>query len=460
MPDGYVTQSRSVPATNLNNSYRTGNWSLRYFDDPVMDGNWDIYSTALATRQTTYSYRSGKRGPGVSPEEQSLGSTPSNLAGEFGFIKSLDKATGSDRNAWDTGHEFWTVKSEFMGGEFEWDDRGNPPRRRYAFYNGPRLLSYGGTDPLGRDIIPPPFGDWAYYATRAIEDTIPPKPAVSLAYQLSQVLTKSYAPSLRAFLETRQGGSFRGDYLSDNFINYEFGVKPFISDTQDLIAAVYDAKRIIESYKQTGSVQTRRKRVFPSIRSTEQYIQHGCGWLPPPGSYTTFNEYWQPYGYYGDGVDALVTIDKKIDISFSGAYIQYVPEDVNLNNLVARIDAVSNYFGVELTEKDVYDLVPWSWFVDWQYNLGAVIKNASSFADQSLVLKYGYLNVTSTYDITVESRNIPYGFDDQVMYWRNTRKERIRSTPYGFTSVPSDFTDIQWAILGALGLTKAWRVLH
>jgi hypothetical protein len=34
------------------------------------------------------------------------------------------------------------------------------------------------------------------------------------------------------------------------------------------------------------------------------------------------------------------------------------------------------------------------------------------------------------------------------------RKERIKATPFGFGLVDSDFTNRQWAILAALGITR------
>jgi len=43
--------------------------------------------------------------------------------------------------------------------------------------------------------------------------------------------------------------------------------------------------------------------------------------------------------------------------------------------------------------------------------------------------------------------------------FRTTRKQRFRANPYGFARNPNSFSGKQWAILGALGLTKAPRRL-
>jgi hypothetical protein len=54
-----------------------------------------------------------------------------------------------------------------------------------------------------------------------------------------------------------------------------------------------------------------------------------------------------------------------------------------------------------------------------------------------------------------------YSYPDTVpisSLYRSERKERWKATPYGFGLNMAGFTDQQWAILAALGMTKSPRI--
>jgi hypothetical protein len=446
MADGYITQSRKIPFTNVNHIQR---WT-EYFPErgitPYRTGTFDL-NDLFSGLQTTYSYRSGRRGPGLDPEQSALGKTPSTLAGEFGFIKELDKATGNDRNQWDNGHEFNTITTSYSG--LNYGTGASYSGYPASYYRGPVIPFIAGGIYTGFE--PPDFPDAQFYGARAIFGTIPDKPGASLAQQLGQILQHSYFPSFSQVKKIGEGK--RVTYLPDNYVNYEFGLKPFLNDAQSLVKAVYEAQRLIDQYKRDGGKQIRRKMEFPETHTTERYSYNFWNVFRPPGSLSL--PYWYPDGYPG-----TVHVDKSTEIKFTGAYVYKLPDSV-LNNsyMINRAELVKHLLGLKLTEKDVWDLTPWSWLADWKFNLGTVIGNAAALADDSLVIKYGYLQVKQTWKTTVQIAPL---YDDNHLGYTCTsvRKQRFRSSPYGFGMNPASFSDTQWAILSALGLTKAWKYLH
>jgi hypothetical protein len=111
--------------------------------------------------------------------------------------------------------------------------------------------------------------------------------------------------------------------------------------------------------------------------------------------------------------------------------------------------------GTRLTPEVLYNLTPWSWALDWIVDLGAVIGNISAFLADGLILQYGYIMqetvISDIYTLTgATCGNRPV----QLYQTLGTiQKLRRKATPYGFGLNPNAFSDRQWAILAALGLT-------
>jgi len=102
---------------------------------------------------------------------------------------------------------------------------------------------------------------------------------------------------------------------------------------------------------------------------------------------------------------------------------------------------------------------------DWKLNIGQVLSNMSAFQNDNLVLRYGYIMQTITVDVThrttgLQTRPGTWNPSAVVTTFRSERKIRQRATPYGFGLDPKNFSESQWAILGALGMTMAPKILR
>jgi hypothetical protein len=199
---------------------------------------------------------------------------------------------------------------------------------------------------------------------------------------------------------------------------------------------------------------------MPEIRESSDHTVSG-----DPLMYALQDSSWRSLLYSGTRATSLSVIDTTVTrYVFSGAYTYSL--DVG-SGLLARAEAFEQkanlLFGTRITPEVLWNLAPWSWLIDWFGTVGTLLGNLTAFSDDSLVLRYGYLqrHVVGT---RLLSSGSPMNFSSgtigtvsNVLGYES--KERWRATPYGFGLNPSLFSAKQWAILAALGMTKAPRTL-
>jgi len=149
---------------------------------------------------------------------------------------------------------------------------------------------------------------------------------------------------------------------------------------------------------------------------------------------------------------------------FDGAFTYYYPTGDSLLDVGKRADFLLNQLVGQRIDADVlWNLQPWSWLADWYVNIGTNIANASALTEDGLVMRYGYLMTETISDhvITINGPRTKSGYAGPFKtIYRTVVKERVKASPYGFALNPSGFTARQWAILAALGFTKAPGALH
>jgi hypothetical protein len=152
---------------------------------------------------------------------------------------------------------------------------------------------------------------------------------------------------------------------------------------------------------------------------------------------------------------------------FSGGFRIYCPDLRYLDDYLAGLESKANaLLGTRLDPEVLWNLQPWSWLADWAFNVGDILANVSSFSD-GVVMQYGYLMRET--EIIKEIR-IPSGI------WRRTGpvtwvrasdpftvtigshvKTRVAASPFGFGLNSESFTERQWSILLALGMSKGLK---
>jgi hypothetical protein len=164
--------------------------------------------------------------------------------------------------------------------------------------------------------------------------------------------------------------------------------------------------------------------------------------------------------YTGIVLDDLVE-----SVWFSGAFSFFLEEtDTLLGKLAVYEQLANKLLGGRLDASVVWELTPWSWLIDWFVDVSSFVGRVNRLASDNLVLRYGYVmhsqHIEQSYmlpDIYDRSgRRIP----SPHMTYHGHVMRRVRSTPYGFGLSDGDLTPRRWAILAALGMTKAPGVLR
>jgi hypothetical protein len=300
------------------------------------------------------------------------------------------------------------------------------------------------------------------YGTKAIAATLPTKSVADISNAVAELYREGFPSTIIHSLEDRVK-NFRS--LGKDYLNYEFGWKPFVKDLQKLLYAVVNSQTIIEQYARDSGRIVRRQMSFPATE-TESLVSTQYGWrlddLSPgfmPDIYRVNSE----AGYEaGIGVREIV-LKKYEKYWFSGAYSYYLAPDVSaLSSLNRHAQLAQKLLGFGITPEVLYNLTPWSWLVDWVANVGGIITNATALSKDGLVIRWGYLMRHSVYSYRTTLRGLRFYSGPRTDPWAlysSERKERVKATPFGFGLNPDTFTVRQWAILAALGMTKSPRSL-
>lgn len=442
--NGMVTQSRSLPLMHV----APTNDRIYVLPQVVSDGSTVRTSTVSIGGplvQATTSYRGSRS------------ETPDDLTDPLWLWSQTSRKFWSP---YDNGHAFKTEK-EVVSTNLN-------PRKgmsKTGVYKYNALFANDFSTFLASGKSSKPYAT-SYHApsidigvgTQFLNSTRPTKSAANIAqalietfldlpklplWELSQA--KRYTDTLR------KGGS--------EYLNAVFGWAPLVSDITKVVYAIAQSTDIIRQYERDSGKQVRRRASRPWSVQTSSVISQS------PSVYTSFGT----SDYYGSRIFAspgfsyggsTVTESYTERYSFSGAFQYLLAGDETFLSKMDRYGQLANrLLGARLNIEVLWEIAPWSWLLDWFGDFGSFIAVNNSIADDNLVIRYGYLMRQVTYHRTFAHTGIGFNngyktgpFSSSYIY---TSKERVRATPFGFGLNPDQFTDGQWAILGALGLTKA-----
>lgn len=237
--------------------------------------------------------------------------------------------------------------------------------------------------------------------------------------------------------------------LGNQYLNYEFGWKPFLKDLRGTIKAAVDSeKHIRQLLRDNGKVVRRKVTIAKDSRITSQAIlsNFAIGYPAVEG------EFIDTYG-------KLAWSEWETNrTTFSGAFKYYLdyrhgmPMSPKLHRQLMTI-----LYGVDISPHTAWSLLPWTWLTDWFTNVGDNIANMDMIQNDSLTIVYGY---ATDYKQTMDL----YSLQGTVLGGRAVNATQIvideytgrtKSTPYGFGLDPANFSIRQVAILAALGLSRS-----
>jgi hypothetical protein len=291
------------------------------------------------------------------------------------------------------------------------------------------------------------------WGTSAIAQVIPTKSETDLAVTAAELVGGGLPKIIGAGLLKSQLKDFRK--VGDEYLNYEFGIKPLISDVQSVAKSIVTAAERIKQLERDSGRLVRRRFTFPPREESMVTTATGNAAVPAGWTYTYL---WNSTA----GNRRRTTTSFKTERWFSGAFTYHLNlGERQRSQLYNAADNARLLLGVKLDAEVLWNLAPWSWLADWFGNVGDIATNMSHFSRDGLVMPYGYIMCRQTvrdeyflYDLNWRDPAGPKSIRDSLTF---VKKQRRAAHPFGF-----GFTDLvldtrQTAILGALGISKVPR---
>lgn len=288
--------------------------------------------------------------------------------------------------------------------------------------------------------------------TKFISQTIPTNPVAGVATFLGEL--REGLPKIPGRAVWRaQNVHDLSRKAGSEYLNVQFGILPMVGDVVKMARAVKESEKIISQYVRDSGRHIRRKASLPPVTTTE-VTDMGTATTSPPLHSTLYNS------VVGHQTRTRTTTTSW---SFSACYSYYLdPGKTSLGRFRRSEQIANKLLGTRITPELLWELTPWSWAADYVGNIGDVLTNVSALMGDSLVIRWAYVmceqHVVDVYTTTgVDLKGVGSGPFSQT--FETVRKVRRQATPYGFGLDPDSFSSSQWAILGALGMSKGPRQL-
>lgn len=310
----------------------------------------------------------------------------------------------------------------------------------------------------------------AFHA-KAWNQTRPGNPLASVGQFIAELRDLPQVPFKRAL---RGGAAFKSiprialkeltDFrnLGSEYLNVVFGWKPFVNDLRKMYNLWHTIDKKLAQIIRDNGRGVRRKAVVlnsPGIQVVGEPFVHLGPYYQCRGA--------PAYPPYGSGKTVwTLTKATKEKVWCAGSFRYYIP-DTSSSQWTTR--ARLALFGALPTPELLWELLPWSWLVDWFSNVGDVISNASMNAVDNLTSDYFF--VMRKYEevtkweayVSHGSKFDPFWKDEwpSVDFTFNTVKHtRIQSrsgggSPYGLDIRFDSLSNYQLGILAALGISRS-----
>jgi hypothetical protein len=233
--------------------------------------------------------------------------------------------------------------------------------------------------------------------------------------------------------------------LGSEYLNVEFGWKPFLRDLRDGVSASVGLHEALAQLARDNGTGIRRKRTVSSDVSITETSLTGVGHPPVyptvPGSL-----------FAGPWKQRDITRESEL-YTFSGKFRYYIP-DIGTSAWSKR--ATLALFGLRPTPALLWNVLPWTWLLDWVLNTGTIMSNISENAAENTVSEYAcvmgnrYLSKERHIDFGLPGGN--RGSCSSLI--ERMSKARDIASPYGFGLNFEGFSPKQLSILLALGISR------
>lgn len=296
-------------------------------------------------------------------------------------------------------------------------------------------------------------GDATSYGAEGWNRFAPGSPTASIGVSLgeSRDLPRMLRQTAKTFLDLWKGHYGRKStsrQLSGDWLNAQFGWLPFVSDVRKFYRTYKRLESKLEHIKRYNNVWRKVGGTVQSDLSTDMLAEYEYGI-----AYPTLSSGWWSTSYPNPCRSSIArtTSDK---VWFSARSRYYIPD---IGTVKWRRKAIAKLFGAYPTPEVLWELVPWSWLVDWFSNAGDVLANMSTGWAENLVMKNACImrrREIST-DVYTSCPTVRNGTIACAWRYSAESKHRAAASPFGFSLTPELFSARQWSILAALGITRS-----
>lgn len=242
---------------------------------------------------------------------------------------------------------------------------------------------------------------------------------------------------------------------ADDYLAYIFGVRPTVASLDALAESLTLSRQVAEKVSRQGWKRIRRRRVRPPIREiASTTISDGTLLAKSSGNSAAL------YGTIHKFTEATQRVwfssSFRMPTSDTDRWLDQCSE------LFKRIDLLT---GLGLDVRVAWDLIPFSFMVDWFANTGDFLESRQVIADYNITCEYGYVMCHTRLQRTLTASGywgaVPKSATKlaspasyQYSYLEET-KERRKAGPFGFDTDWDGLNAFQWSALVALGATTA-----
>jgi hypothetical protein len=243
--------------------------------------------------------------------------------------------------------------------------------------------------------------------------------------------------------------------LAADFLNYQFGWKPFVRDVVNVCDVVINLEKHIEDTVRRNNAW--QKRYWEEEVVSSSSLVHSEGGLansritPIQGS-----DWWQPWT-----TNYKVYRESASQVWYEGVFKFYRPEfDAGLESgypALRKARQTISLLGGNITPKVLYDVMPYTWLAGWFSNIGENLQMLQDQISGQVAAKYMYVMKKSheQYRYVTSSQAWDGKFVTLEAHRRFELLCRVQSMgALDFSLKSPILTGTQLAILGSLGLTR------
>lgn len=250
--------------------------------------------------------------------------------------------------------------------------------------------------------------------------------------------------------------------VGGEYLNIKFGWMPLVKDLREIYDLSQKIDGMIGQLIREGGRPIRRKAILKS------------------SSETTHTSYDYPYAYanvYGsppflpDGGQTHYSVTTRESVKVWCSF-QYQYDQPDAGSSLWNTRARHALYGSLPTPGLLWEVLPWSWLIDWFSNVGTIYSNLSPNAVDNLVTRRSYVMEEKTTETTYDAYVTHPGSNGFYVYPRVEHQFRTKvkveskarlagGNPFGASvDIPDHLTMGQALTLAALGITRAEIPIH